>query len=363
MRLGIDIKSREHVPRWLAYGAPLGTILAALVVAAVPLLWLGINPLAVYDEIFVGTFTSLGGIADIMRTATPLFLTGLAVYIPLKAGLWNIGAEGQFFAGAVVATAIGIHLSLPTVALLPLMVLAGGIAAALFGAIPGYLRAEHNVNEIISSLMLTFAATAFTGYLLRGPMQGRGGTSATDPLPDAAQFPSILHPRLHLGVGILFLVGILAYLLVNRTRLGYEITFTGANPTAARQSGISQYKIYLLVFVIGGLLAGIAGVLEVAGVHGRLFDPDEFSPGYGFTAIAVALLGRNGVGRVFLAAMFFGVLTAGSSTVAVTLNVPSALIDVIVALTILFLLTAEFIKTYRVSIDRGQTGSSLEGVS
>lgn len=363
MTLGIDIKSREDVPPWLAYGAPLGTILAALLVAAVPLVWLEINPLHVYDEIFLGTLTSLGGIADIMRTATPLFLTGLAVYIPLKAGLWNIGAEGQFFAGAVIATAIGINLSLPMVVLLPLMVVAGGVAAALFGAIPGYLRAEHNVNEIISSLMLTFAATAFTGYLLRGPMQGRGGTSATDPLPDAAQFPTILHPRLHLGVGLLVLVGIVAYLLLNRTRLGYEITVTGANPIAAKQSGISQYKIYVLVFVVGGFLAGIAGVLEVAGVHGRLFDPDEFSPGYGFTAIAVALLGRNGVGRVFLAALFFGILTAGSTTVAVTMDVPSALIDVIVALTILFLLTAEFIKTYRVTIDRGTAEPQLEGAS
>jgi len=155
----------------------------------------------------------------------------------------------------------------------------------------------------------------------------------------------VLHPRLHVGVGVLVVVGLAAYLLLSRTRLGYEITFMGSNPTAAAQSGISTDKIYITVFVVGGLLAGLAGIIEVAGVHGRLFE--SFSPGYGFTAVAVALLGRNGVSRVFLAAFFFGILTAGGTTLAITQNVPSALIDVIVALTILFLLTAEFFKEYR----------------
>ena len=185
----------------------------------------------------------------------------------------------------------------------------------------------------------------------RTPMQGGGGQTATDRLPEAARLPTVLHPRLHVGIGVLVVVGLAAYLLLSRTPLGYEITFTGSNPAAAAQSGISTGRIYITVFVVGGLLAGLGGIIEVAGVHGRLFE--SFSPGYGFTAVAVALLGRNGVSRVFLAAFFFGILTAGGTTLAITQNVPSALIDVIVALTILFLLTAEFLKEYRLHFSWG----------
>ena len=355
----VTVTNREDVPQWLSYGAPLGTILAALLVASVPLLWLNINPIWVYWELFVSQPTTVSGFADVVRTALPLFFAGLAVYLPLKAGLWNIGAEGQLFVGAVVGAAIALHVELPSLLLIPLMLVAAGIAGALYGAIPGYLRAEHDVNEIISSLMLTFTATTFTGYLLRGPLQGSSGQSATDRLPDAAQLPSVLTPRLHVGVGLIVVVALASYILLNHTRIGYEIVFIGSNPAAATQAGISTYKIYITVFVLGGLLAGIAGIVEVAGVHGRLFE--DFSPGYGFTAVAVALLGRNGVGQVLLAALFFGVLTAGGTTIAVTQNVPSALIDVIVALTILFLLTAEFVKDHRINI--AWRGSEPEAAS
>lgn len=353
----VNIERRQNIPQWLAYGAPVFTILAALVVAAVPLLWININPISVYWELFVGQPSTVRGLGDILTTGLPLFFAGLAVYIPLKAGLWNIGAEGQLFVGAVVGSAIALHVQLPALLLIPVILIAAGISGALYGAIPGYLRAEHNVNEIISSLMLTFAATTFTGYLLRGPLQGSSGQTATDRLPDAAVLPSVLTPRLHVGVGLVVIVGLAAYLLLNRTQIGYEITFIGSNSTAAVQSGISKYKVYITVFVIGGGLAGLAGMAEVAGVHGRLFE--DFSPGYGFTAVAVALLGRNGVGRVLAAALFFSILTAGGSTIAVTQNVPSALIDVIVALTILFLLTAEFVKEHRIQIGSAGSESAL----
>ncbi len=352
----VEFENRESLPPWLGYAMPLLTVLAALVVGAVPLLWLGVNPVLAYNEIFVSIPLSVRGIANILVTTVPLFLAGLAVYIPLKAGLWNIGAEGQLFVGAIIGSAIALNVEWPMYLLLPTMLLAAGFVGALYGAIPGYLRAKHNVNEIISSLMLTFTATTFTGYLLRGPMQGGGGQSATDRLPDAARLPTVIHPRLHIGVGMLVLVAILGYLLLNGTRLGYEITLIGSNPAAAVQAGISQYKTYIIVFVLGGFLAGMAGIIEIAGVHGRLFE--EFSPEYGFTAIAVALLGRNGVFQVLLAALFFGVITTGGTTISVTQNVPTAIINVIVALTILFLLTGEFIKNHRVSVSFGEQSQS-----
>ncbi len=365
MSLSVEFKSRESLPDWLAYSMPLLTVIAALAVSAIPLLWLGANPLTAYHRIFVGNPTNIRGIANILVTTVPLFLAGLAVYIPLKAGLWNIGAEGQLFVGAIIGSAIALNLEWPLYLLLPTMIVAAGIAGAMYGAIPGYLRAKHNVNEIISSLMLTFTATTFTGYLLRGPMQGGGGQSATERLPEAARLPTVAHPRLHIGVVFLVIVAVAGYLLLNGTRLGYEITLIGSNPTAAVQAGISEYKTYIVVFVLGGFLAGMAGIIEIAGVHGRLFE--GFSPEYGFTAIAVALLGRNGVFQVLLAALFFGVITTGGTTIAVTQNVPTALINVIVAFTILFLLTAEFLKDHRVAISFGQEteadSSKMEGTS
>ncbi|WP_299237205.1 ABC transporter permease [Natronomonas sp.] len=357
----VEFERRDSLPRWLAYAAPLLTVLAALGIAAVPLVWIGVNPLVAYATVFVVQPSSIGGLADVLTTTLPLFLAGLAVYIPLKAGLWNVGAEGQLFVGAVVGSYVGLNADLPRPLLVPSMLIAATVVSALYGAIPGYLRAEHDVNEIISSLMLTFAATTFTGYLLRGPIQGSGGQTATDRLPEAAQLPTAFHPRLHVGVVALAVVGVFAYLLLSRTRFGYETTFAGSNPEAAAQAGISTYKVYVVVFVVGGCLAGLAGIIEVAGVHGRLFE--DFSPQYGFTAIAVALLGRNGVLRVFLAAAFFGVLTAGGTTLAITQNVPTALIDVIVALTILCLLTAEFIKEYRIRLERGGSDPSAEGAA
>ncbi len=368
----IELESRTSVPTWLSYGAPPLTVLAALTVAAIPLVWIGVNPVTAYYQLFIDTPSNIGGISDVLRTTLPLFLAGLAVYVPLKAGLWNIGAEGQIFVGAVVGSYIGLNVGLPTYLLLPLMMIGAGVTASLYGAIPGYLRAEHNVNEIISSLMLTFAATTFTGYLLRGPMQGGGGQTATDRLPDGARLPSEfplvgqIHPRLHVGVVVLVIAVVVVWLIMNKTRLGYEITFIGSNASAATQAGMSQYKVYVLVFVFGGFLAGLAGILEIAGVHGRLFE--GFSPDYGFTAVAVALLGRNGPFRVLLAALFFGVLTAGGTSLAVTHSVPTALINIIVALVILFLLTAEFIKEYRIDIQFGNeskpnTEAGVEGAT
>ncbi len=371
---GIRFESRESLPTWLAYSLPIFTILAALAVGAVPLIALGVNPIDAYITVFfdqiidtsdfswsdpgINDIINIRGSTNVLVTAVPLFLAGLAVYIPLKAGLWNIGAEGQLWVGAIVGTAIAVNVELSSIFLIPLMMVAAGFAAAIYGGIPGYLKAEHNVNEIISSLMLTFAAIQFAGYLLRGPMQGAGGQTASERLPDAARLPTEfpivgeISPRFNAGIFLIFFIAILAYVLMNKTRLGYEITFIGANPAAAVQAGISKYRIYVITFVIGGFLAGLAGIIEIAGVQGRLFE--GFSPDYGFTAIAVALLGRNGVFRVLLAALFFALLTAGGVQLAAGTAASSALIDVIVALVILFLLTAEFFKTHRVTLEFGR---------
>jgi simple sugar transport system permease protein len=345
----VDLTAREKTPRWLAYVVPVFTVLAALAVSAVVLLVIDINPLEAYSTMFVETLTSELGQTETVRTAVPLILTGLAVYLPLKAGLFNIGAEGQLVFGALAGTWIGLNVSLPGIALVPLMFLAAGIAGSFLAAIPAYLRARWDINEIITSLLLSFVALELMSYMVRGPMQGSAGNfPQTDQFSAAATIPSVFM-NVHAGILVALLMAALTYLLMTRTRLGFEITFIGSNDEAAIQAGMSKYKVYLTVFLLGGAVAGLGGISEIAGVQGRLRA--SFEPGYGFTAIPIALLGRNSAIKVTLAALFFALLFTGGTNMEVFLGIPASLVEVIQALIILFLITGEFFKKYRVSID------------
>jgi len=349
MQVDVELDAREDVPWWMTYGTPVFTVLAALAVSGVALMALDVNPIAAYQLMFVQTLTTEFGITETVAKAVPLIFVGLAVYLPLKAQLWNIGAEGQLFMGAVAGTWIGLNVSLPMVALLPLMFVAAGIAGALWVAIPAWLRAKWGINEIITTLLFTFVAADLKNYVVRGPMQAPGASfPQTAQLPLAAQLPNI--PGLGFPVGIVAAVVfvVLTYVVVNYTRLGFEITFIGANDRAAEQAGMSKSRIYLIVLMVGGAFAGFAGISEIAGVQSRLRA--FFAPGYGFTAIPIALLGRNGAFQVLLAALFFAVIFVGGSSIQTLLNVPAAIVDIIQALIILFLITAEFFKQYRVSV-------------
>ena len=348
MNVELDIGAREDVPTWLVYGTPVFTVLAALAVSSVALVALDVSPVAAYSVMFVETLTSEFGLTETTVKAIPLVLTGLAVYLPLRAGLWNIGAEGQLILGGLAGTWIGLNVSAPGYALLVAMFLGAGVAGAFWATVPAWLRAKYDINEIITTLLLTFVALNLKNYLIRGPMQGGAGTfPQTEQFSGAATIPS-LFGNVHAGLLVALLMVAVAYVLVTQTRLGFEVTFVGSNPEAATQAGISRYKVYILVFVIGGLFAGFAGIGEIAGVQGR-FRAD-FEPGYGFTAIVIALLGRNGALKVLLAGFFFALLIVGGSSMEVALGVPAALTEVIQALVILFLITAEFFKRYSVSL-------------
>jgi ABC-type uncharacterized transport system permease subunit len=347
MKVDVEMTPREEVPRWMAYGTPVFTILAALAVSALALLALGVSPIRAYETMFVQTLTTEFGLTETVAKAVPLIFAGLAVYLPLKAQLWNIGAEGQLFFGAIVGTWIGLNVSLPTVALLPLMFVGAGVAGALWALIPAWLRARWGINEIITTLLFVFIAADIKNYVVRGPMQAPGANfPQTAQLPAAAMLPTVAgYP-----VGIVIASGlvVVAYLLINHTRLGFEINFIGANDRAAEQAGMSKYKIYLLVLMAGGAMAGFAGISEISGVQSRLRA--FFAPGYGFTAIPIALLGRNGAFQVMLAALFFAVIFVGGSSIQTVLSVPAAIVDIIQALIILFLITAEFFKGYSVDL-------------
>lgn len=349
----VRISHRDEVPDWLAWGSPIFTVIASLVVGAIPLLVLGVNPIAAYRVMFINTLTTKFGITEMLVKFIPLVMAGIAVYLPLRAGLWNIGAGGQFVVGGIIATWIALTVQTSSYILLPLMFIGGAFAGAIWGLVPGYLRAKWNVNEIIVSLLMTFIAVELLGYVVREPLQGEVNFPRSALLPSAAKLPSLGTTRLHAGIifAILAIIGV--FTLMRWTQYGVKIRIVGSNPSAAYQSGISTFWIFVATMAIGGLIAGVAGMSEVSGIYTRL--QPGFSQGYGFTAIVIALLGRNGVLRVVLASLFFAVLFVGGSSLTVLLNVPASLVEIIQALVILFLITAEAVKRFEINVSFGQS--------
>jgi simple sugar transport system permease protein len=364
MQFDIHLSPRDEVPRWLVYATPVFTIAAALSVSALALIALEVSPIEAYRVMFIETLTTEFGLRETLVEAVPLILAGLAVYIPLKAGLWNVGAEGQLLLGAVVGSWIGLNVSFPAIVLVPMMFLGAAVIGSIWAGVPAYLRARWDINEIITTLLLTFVAANIMSYLVRGPMQSSSGNfPQTSILPEAAQLLALPLLDVHAGLVVALVSAVVVYLLVTRTRFGFEVTFVGSNAEAATQAGMSKTKVYVLVLVTGGILASFAGLSEIAGNQARLRA--AFAPGYGFTAIPIALLGRDNAFYVVVAALFFAVLFVGGDSLSIAMGVPAALIEIVQALIILFLITAEFFKRYSVDVSTnlrvGQFGTEPMG--
>lgn len=362
MNVDIDIIPRDSVPRWVSVGAPLFSILAALLAGSIVLLAVQVNPLQAYFQILGSPLLSPDGHVSVLVKLVPLFLTGVAVYLPLKAGLWNIGADGQLYIGAIFATWIGLSVSAPMLVIVPVMFLIGGLTGGVWGFIPGYLRAKWNVNEIIVSLLMTFIAIQLNEFVIQGPLQAQQGFPSSAQLPDAALLPTVgaivagPWSSLHIGILVVPTVAIIIYTVMRHSPIGYNIRLMGNSEEAARQAGKSKLKIFALTMGIGGVLAGMAGMIEIAGVQRNL--QSHFSPGYGFTAIPIALLGRNGILQLALASLLFALMFVGSTTASTSLGVDRSILDVIQALIILFLITAEFFKRYTIDVDISRADST-----
>ncbi len=327
---------------------PLLTVSLALCAGALLLLARGVNPLIAYAAMVSGALGSGYGLSETAVKATPLLLCGLAVSLPLKAGLWNIGAEGQLhmgtFAAAWVALTLGHY---PSFLLLPLLITAGFLAGAFWGMIPGFLRAKWDLNEILVSLMLNYIAINWVNYLVYGPLKDPQGFNfpLSPPFSPSAWLPRLPTTRLHAGILLALGMASLISLFLQKTRLGYEIKVTGANPQTARYGGISLMKVILVVMALGGGVAGLAGVGEVAGVQRRLRK--DISAGYGYTAIPVALLGKLHPWGVVMASFLFGVLFVGGSHMQQVTGVPVALVSIIQALIVLFVVGGDTLARYR----------------
>lgn len=279
------------------------------------------------------------GSATLVR-ATPLVLTGLAVAFAFRAGVWNIGAEGQLLAGAATGTALALllpaALAAPGALVVPAVLLAGGVAGAMWAGIAALLRRRFRVPEVISTIMLNFVAVSLVGWLVRGPLQEPLGIyPQSGTIAASARLPVLLAgSRLHAGALLALAAAVLLAWLLRATAAGFRVRAAGANPDAARVAGgIDVARTTTLVFLASGALAGLAGATEVSGVTWALYE--NLSPGYGFTAIAVALLARLDPLLVVASGILFGALEAGGAAMQRDAGVPSVVVEIVEALLIL----------------------------
>jgi simple sugar transport system permease protein len=321
-------------------------VLGAFLVGAIVLLATGHSPIDAYGAVLTGAFGDVFGIGQTFTQATPIIFTALAFLFAFKCGLFNIGAEGQLLIGGFTAALVGISFSgLPVFIHLPLALLAGAAGGALWGFIPAVLKAKLGAHEVITTMMLSYVALYLTSYMVNYPLKAPGWVPQTVFVSPSAELPRILPPTQLSASFILALIiaGITAYLL-ERTTIGYEIRAIGLNPAAAENSGINIKRGIILALVISGALAGLGGAGEVLGVHRRFID--NFSPGYGWDGLAVALIGGlNPLGAI-LAAILFGALRSGGMVMNRVTGVPLDIITVLQALVVFFVAAPRLIRYF-----------------
>lgn len=325
---------------------PLLALATALGASAVLIAIAGGDPLLALGALAEGAFGSADAWSEVGVRTCPLLLCGLAVAVAFRAGIWNIGAEGQLLVGAVMVAWLGARVGAWPAPLAILLVLgAAALGGALWAGIAGLLRSARGVDEVISTIMLNFIAAGMVGWLVNGPLMEAAGTyPQSDALAAAARLPRLFTGyRLHAGLLVALLCAAGTWMLLFRTALGFEMRAAGLNLLAARLAGLRTGAALLRALALSGALAGLAGGIEVAAVTFRLYE--SFSPGYGFTAIAVALLGRLHPLGVVAAALLFGALDAGSSAMQRVAGVSSVLVSAVQAAVIFALLAFEQRRT------------------
>jgi simple sugar transport system permease protein len=312
-------------------------VLLALIAGGVIIAIFGFNPFDAGLNLLKGSFGNLNAIGETLVKATPLIFTGLGYALAARCGMVNIGAEGQLYMGGFLSTLAGVcSTNLPGFLHLPLAVLAGFTGGGLWGLLAGWLRVKFGASEVITTIMLNYVAQYWVSFLVSGPMkEPPGAFPQSMPIPETAALPRIIPgTRLHLGIVLALMCVYIFYFFLWRTTMGYETRVAGINPEAARYAGMNPSKNILLGMFLAGGFAGLAGTCEILGVQLRLIA--NFSPGYGFDGIAVALLGQNTPIGIVLAAFLFGVIRAGANLMQMVSGVPVPVVYIIQGLVILF---------------------------
>lgn len=346
---------------WLSMRIPLISVGLALLIGAVILLISGANPLAAYWALLRGAFGGADEVGRTLEKTTPLVLSALAVAFAFKAGLFNIGGQGQLLFGAMVAGLLGFRLTgLPTIIHLPIALLGGGLAGALYGGIPGALKTYTGAHEVITTIMLNYVAINFTDWIADGPFKDEGIIARTPAVLESAVIPKIGPIPLGFFVAVLAAGG--AWWLLEKTTIGYEIKTVGQNASAAQYAGMKVSWTVILTMFLSGLLAGLGGAIETMGVVGR-FQPG-FNAGLGFDGITIALLGKTHPFGVIPAALLVGAMRAGSSRMQFKAGVSAEIIDVLLALMLFFVAADIIVRRLIRSREEGksfQLGSSWGG--
>src|ERR1044071_3669142 len=349
---------------------PVFATLAALLVGAIMLLFLKVNPLEAYGALWQGAFGTSNAFAETLVKATPLLLVGLGICISFRGDVINIGGEGQMIIGALLATWVGLTFTnLPGWFVITLAMLAGFVGGAIWGGIPGLLKAYFRVNEILSTVMMNAIAVQLMNFLLRGAMIDPEQLKRVSRIPqtarllDAFHLPRLTPTRLHLGALIAVILAILVYILLWRTTWGYRIRAVGQNPHASRYAGIKVQRYVVLALLLSGAFAGLAGATQVYGVNYRMITDGSssgFTGGAGFNGIVAALFGQLHPLWSIPASILFGALLVGANSMQRVVQVPSAFVTALNGLVVVFVVSSEIWRQRRQRQRLSAAGQAVE---
>lgn len=362
MMFGLKVEKKAASSNLAEIGISVLSIGIALLFGSILLLVLGYEPIRVYSIMFSGGFGSFTAITRTITQTIPLLLVGIGLALAFKTGVWNIGAPGQLTIGAIVATVVALYFpfNLPSPIFITIIFLLSFLAAAGFAAICSYLNLKIGLDMVLSTLMLNYIAFKLLQHLLYGPLGNPElGFPTSSIVPESARLPLIAGTTIHYPTLILgFAAAAIMYIIMRGTKLGYEIKVFGENPKAAQAAGMSRFKIIMLVTLISGGLAGLAGAGEVIGSLYMLKLGVDGSGGvyaasYGYTAIIIAALGRNNAIGTTIASFFIGGILVGGHTVQLMEKIPYSLVTTILGLILLSLTAGLILTRYKITRKKG----------
>ena len=350
----LHLEKRLHQSLLTRLGVSAASVVLALVIGGVFLFASGINVVAAYRLVWTDVLTQSFGWEDLLVKMTPLLLTGVAVALAAQMRLWNIGAEGQLYLGATASTWVALNLgdALPMGLALSLMVIAAMMFGGLWAFIPGVLKARFGVNEIITTLLLNYVAISGVDYLLYGPWRDPASSNfpITREFADAAQLPYLGSTSVHLGLLFGPVMIAIVYFVIQKTKIGFQIRVAGDNLSAAHYSGFNTARMTLMILVLSGAIAGLAGLTEVAGVHHRM--QQNFSVNYGYTGIIVAWLARNHPLAVIPTAFLMAIIFVGGELMQMEFRLPIATVYLFEGIILFAVLGSEIFTEYKLKIRR-----------
>lgn len=352
------VQPRHEASRRFSGLLLVGSVAAGFVAVGVVFAASGVDPFYAIWRILGGSFGSLFGLKETLTKAIPLVLIGAGLSVAYGMKFWNIGAESQLLAGAMAAGWLGLTFgpSLPAALIVPIMFLGGFAGGALWAVPPALLKVKFGVNEVVSTLMLNYAGQELLRMLIVGPWKGKtqGGFPYSDDLAASARIALVPGTRIHLATLVVaLLVALACYLLVSRSRFGYELRVVGENTDAARYAGIDFWRTTVLAMVVSGGAAGLAGVGEIAGVHHHLTYPEAISSGYGFAGIIVAWLAKLNPAACVISGLFLAGILVGGDAIQISLGLPAATVQVFEGVILFFLVAGEYLLKNRVRLVRG----------